>query len=59
MIGYLKKFFNPDNPSLDASLAISMGLQGARLSHSHERYGHRPNSLEMLEGLSGGCSIVS
>lgn len=37
MIEYLKKYFDPKDIAPGCSLAISMGSQGARLTHSHER----------------------
>lgn len=40
MIGYLRHFFRPDAAEPSASLAISGGLGGARLTHSHERQYH-------------------
>ncbi|BDA42942.1 UPF0652 protein [Coccomyxa sp. Obi] len=40
MIGYLRHFFRPDAAEPGASLAISGGLGGARLTHSHERQYH-------------------
>lgn len=40
MIAYLSHFFRPDAAEPGASLAISGGLGGARLTHSHERQYH-------------------
>ncbi|GMH41918.1 hypothetical protein BSKO_09837 [Bryopsis sp. KO-2023] len=37
MIDYLKKYFGPTVNNPGCSLAISMGSQGARLTHNHER----------------------
>jgi hypothetical protein len=37
MIGYLEHFFRPDAVEQGFSLAISGGMGGARLTHSHER----------------------
>eukprot|EP00210_Caulerpa_lentillifera_P005855 g5599.t1 len=37
MISYLHKFFDPKKSSSISSLAIVMGSDGARLTHSHER----------------------
>lgn len=40
MIGYLRQYFRPDAAEPGASLAISGGLGGARLTHNHERQFH-------------------
>jgi len=40
MIEYLNKYFNPDHPEPELSLAISYGSGGARLSHDHTRQYH-------------------
>lgn len=37
MITHLQQHFSPDQPEAGASLAISGGLGGARLTHSHQR----------------------
>jgi len=37
MIRYLKKFFHPDRVEEGYSLAIQGGLDGARLTHAHDR----------------------
>jgi len=37
MIGYLKEYFDPKTPEAGFNLGITMGMGGARLSHSHER----------------------
>ncbi|KAK9909370.1 hypothetical protein WJX75_001113 [Coccomyxa subellipsoidea] len=40
IIDYLRQHFRPDGTESGASLAISGGLGGARLTHSHERQYH-------------------
>lgn len=40
MIEYLHTYFRPDYAESGASLAISGGLAGARLTHNHERQFH-------------------
>ena len=40
MIEYLHAYFRPDYAESGASLAISGGLAGARLTHNHERQFH-------------------
>mmetsp|Transcript_32540 Transcript_32540/g.74347 ORF Transcript_32540/g.74347 Transcript_32540/m.74347 type:complete len:602 (+) Transcript_32540:107-1912(+) len=39
LLSYLKEFFDPENPGPDGaySLAIEEGIDGARLSHNHQR----------------------
>ena len=37
IIGYLKQYFRPDSFDPGLSLAIHVGLGGARLTHSHQR----------------------
>jgi len=40
MVGHLRACFRPDGAEPGASLAISGGMAGARLTHSHERQYH-------------------
>jgi len=40
MVGHLRSCFRPDGAEPGASLAISGGMAGARLTHSHERQYH-------------------
>ncbi|KAK9821755.1 hypothetical protein WJX81_004208 [Elliptochloris bilobata] len=40
MVAYLRAFFRPECAETGATLAISGGMQGARLTHSHERQYH-------------------
>lgn len=40
MIGYLRNYFRPDQFEEGFSLAISMGRNGARLTHNHTRQYH-------------------
>jgi hypothetical protein len=48
MIGYLKRFFKPDEVEQGYALAIQFGKEGARLSHSHEKqYNYVYQSLSL------------
>ena len=40
MVAYLRKFFSAECAEPGCSLAIHGGMQGARLTHSHERQFH-------------------
>ena len=62
MLELLQTHFATDNPERGASLAISAGRNGARLSHSHgTQYAYVEQSLllwrEILSNLSLMCAL--
>ena len=58
MIEYLHAYFRPDYAESGASLAISGGLAGARLTHNHERQFHYVlQSLTLWREISHDVSI--
>jgi hypothetical protein len=60
MIEYLHTYFRPDYAEVGASLAISGGLAGARLTHNHERQFHYVlQSLTLWREISHDVSAMS
>ena len=60
MIEYLHTYFRPDYAEAGASLAISGGLAGARLTHNHERQFHYVlQSLTLWREISHDVSGTS
>ena len=58
MIEYLHAYFRPDYAESGASLAISGGLAGARLTHNHERQFHYVlQSLTLWREISHDVSM--
>ena len=55
MVAYLHRYFAPDTHEPGASLAISGGLNGARLTHSHTRqFSYVLQSLTLWCGPGAG-----
>jgi hypothetical protein len=53
MLGYLAQFFNPNAIEGGFSLAITMGLHGARLSHNHQKqYTYASQSMMLWREVS-------
>ena len=53
MLGYLSHFFNPNAIEGGFSLAITMGLHGARLSHNHQKqYAYASQSMMLWREVS-------
>jgi len=53
MISYLKAYFDPEKPEEHYSLGIQVGIEGARLSHSHSRqYAFVLQSLSLWREIS-------
>ena len=60
MLGYLHSYFTPDSPEAGASLAISGGMNGARLTHSHQRqFSYVLQSLTLWCGQLPDCHSTS
>lgn len=53
MLGYLTRFFDPNAIEAGFSLAITMGLHGARLSHNHQKqYTYASQSMMLWREVS-------